>query len=44
MGFQGNQYDQLASIELKLDKFFDAMNAKIVGQDENHKRMEMKFN
>ena len=33
----------MASVENKLDKFFDAITTKISSQDENQKRIEAKF-
>ena len=49
-GFQQNQQvshppqqDRLASMESKLDKFFDVVTMKMGQQDENQKRMEAKF-
>ena len=33
----------MASMENKLDKFFDTITTKISSQDENQKRMEAKF-
>ena len=50
LGFQQNQQvshppqqDRLASMESKLDKFFDAVTMKMGQQDENQKRIEAKF-
>ena len=43
LGFQQPQQDRMASMENKLDKFFDAISTKITCQDENQKRMEAKF-
>ena len=42
-GFQQHQQDRMASMENKLDKFFDAISTKITSQDENQKRMKAKF-
>ena len=42
-GFQQPQQDRMASMENKLDKFFDAISTKITSQDENQERMEAKF-
>ena len=42
-GFQQPQQDRMASMENKLDKFFDAISTKMTSQDKNQKRMEAKF-
>ena len=33
----------MASVENKLEKFSDAITAKLISQDENQKRIEAKF-